>query len=187
MTRNREIGERIRRIRKEQKKTQQELADAIGRAKSSVQKYEQGDIEVPRSVLEKIAEVLGTTLESLLSDLPENSNVYTFRLSDGTRSTSLKLPTNESFKKIADTLYSAAYESAVSSMDGFSLFLQQSDIRIEEVTINDQQHYAISLPNTSETCLVTIDQLDLLPDMTAELVAGIVRAWSHKNSEPDGE
>jgi len=129
--------------------------------------------------LTKIADALGVSYETLVDGTVPTKNISVI---------SPPVPRVPALSQdYLDKLLSSYAESVVNGIDGFSLFLQQSDIRIEEVTINDQQHYAISLPNTNETCLVTIDQLDLLPDMTAEVVAGIIRAWSHKNSEPDEE
>lgn len=52
------IGEKIRKHRIG-KMTQAELAEKIGRSESSVRKYEKGLTEIPHSVIEKIASVLG--------------------------------------------------------------------------------------------------------------------------------
>lgn len=51
-----EIGERIRNLRKLRRITQKELGRAIMRSESSIAKYEQGLVEIPPSVLMNIAE-----------------------------------------------------------------------------------------------------------------------------------
>lgn len=61
-----EIGNRIRMIRKMKKVTQKELATAINRTESSVAKYEQGRVEIPRSVLIGIANFLDADTADLL-------------------------------------------------------------------------------------------------------------------------
>ena len=60
------IGQNIKAQRKSCKLTQEQLATAIGKTVSSVQKYESGDTEVPRSVLELISGVLDCHILDLL-------------------------------------------------------------------------------------------------------------------------
>ena len=48
------------------KLTQKQLGQLIGKTESSIQKYESGKTEIPRSVLEKIASVLGVHVLDLL-------------------------------------------------------------------------------------------------------------------------
>jgi transcriptional regulator with XRE-family HTH domain len=60
------VGLNIKKARKEKKLTQQNLADAIGKTESSIRKYEKGIVEVPNSVLQKIAETLSTDLITLI-------------------------------------------------------------------------------------------------------------------------
>ena len=68
------IGQNIKSIRRSKKITQQALADQIGRAKSTIQQYEKGSIEIPVSVLEKIAIALDITFEEL-------TGAYSFEVS----------------------------------------------------------------------------------------------------------
>lgn len=63
---NKEIGEKIKEIRKKNKLTQSELAKKIDKTLSSIQKYEKGDIDISFNVLNKIAQVLNTDLSYLL-------------------------------------------------------------------------------------------------------------------------
>ena len=65
---NRQIGNNIRKMRKYRKLTQKQLGQLIGKTESSIQKYECGYTEVPRSVLESIAENLDIHLLDLLDD-----------------------------------------------------------------------------------------------------------------------
>lgn len=63
---------RIRKIRKLRNITQQELAESIGVSKSTISKYESGNItNIKIDTLNKIADVLGVSIAYLLDvDLP---------------------------------------------------------------------------------------------------------------------
>jgi transcriptional regulator with XRE-family HTH domain len=58
---NATIGLRIRTLRKRKGYNQQELADILGKALRTVQKYESGEIEVSIAVVDQLAEILDTT------------------------------------------------------------------------------------------------------------------------------
>ena len=60
------IGYYIQKQRKSMRLTQKQLGQLIGKTESSIQKYESGKTEIPRSVLEKIASVLGVHILVLL-------------------------------------------------------------------------------------------------------------------------
>lgn len=60
------IGLNIKQARKAKGLTQKQLAEKIGRVESSIRKYEKGEVEIPSSILEQIAEVLETTLGNLM-------------------------------------------------------------------------------------------------------------------------
>ena len=73
------VGEQIRRLRREKNFTQAELAERIGINKQNISRYESGKAEPRKSTLRKLAEVLEVTTEQLLSrgtegenDLPED-------------------------------------------------------------------------------------------------------------------
>lgn len=66
MPNNKFIGTQIKNYRKRKNLTQKDLALMIGKTVSSVQKYECGSTEIPTSVLEEIADVLGMDITSLL-------------------------------------------------------------------------------------------------------------------------
>jgi transcriptional regulator with XRE-family HTH domain len=64
---NKEItGERIKEQRKSKKMTQKQLSKILNKSESSIQKYESGDVEIPHSVVEEIAQALDTTVIYLL-------------------------------------------------------------------------------------------------------------------------
>lgn len=65
-----EVGYNIKYHRKQAGLTQKELAKAINRTESSVQKYEKGEVEIPNSILEKIADVLSLPIGFLLPSDP---------------------------------------------------------------------------------------------------------------------
>lgn len=66
----RDVGGRIRKAREERKMTQKQLGEAIGRTESSIAKYEQGKVEMPSSVLRRIAEAVHVDFYELLGWYP---------------------------------------------------------------------------------------------------------------------
>ena len=69
-----EIWKNIQKFRKAKKMTQQELADRIGKGKSTVQKYELGITCPPLDVIRKICEVLECDFHDIVqSDPPHQS------------------------------------------------------------------------------------------------------------------
>lgn len=67
------MGDRIHKLRKEKGLTLEYIGKMTGVAKSTVRKWESGDITSIRSVnLQKLADVLGTTLEYLLEGTMSN-------------------------------------------------------------------------------------------------------------------
>lgn len=67
MSDNQYIGQHIKSLRRLHSMTQKELAQNIGKTESTIQKYEAGKVDIPWSVLEKIASVLGTTAYNLVA------------------------------------------------------------------------------------------------------------------------
>ena len=66
-----EFYRRLRALRGERQLTQQELADALGISKSSVNMYERGEREPGLDLLEKIARFFGVDVDDLLGLRPE--------------------------------------------------------------------------------------------------------------------
>ena len=60
------IGQRVRKARKEKGYNQTELANALGKSLRTIQKYENGEIEISISMLNELAKVLDTTTTYLL-------------------------------------------------------------------------------------------------------------------------
>ena len=60
------LGKQLREIRIQRKKTQQEMADLIGVALQSYQRYEQGEREPSLSTLVALADALEVTTDYLL-------------------------------------------------------------------------------------------------------------------------
>jgi len=61
-----QLGSHIRRLRLEQRRTQQEIADACGFTKSLLSKIERDRVMPPVATLVKIANALGTTVSDLI-------------------------------------------------------------------------------------------------------------------------
>lgn len=64
---NREIGGLIRNYRKAKNLTQDELSEKICKSKSTISKYEKGEIAVDIETLYEIADAIGVHVEQLLS------------------------------------------------------------------------------------------------------------------------
>ncbi len=65
------IGQRIRTLRKRKKLSQQDVADMLGKAIRTYQKYETGEIEVSIATVNQLAEILNTTSTYLMGFEPE--------------------------------------------------------------------------------------------------------------------
>ncbi|MFC5648057.1 helix-turn-helix domain-containing protein [Paenibacillus solisilvae] len=72
-----ELGKRIRFIRKEQKRTQHEIAEACGFTKSMLSKIESGSTMPAVATLMKIAGALGVKVSDLLEPDISNGTVFT--------------------------------------------------------------------------------------------------------------
>lgn len=75
MNKNEQIGSRIKMSREREGLTQKELGEAVGRTESTIRKYEKGLIEVPRSVIERIALTLHTDLAFLMGIKVDAKNI----------------------------------------------------------------------------------------------------------------
>ncbi len=60
------IGQRVRKARKEKGYNQTELANTLGKSLRTIQKYENGEIEISISMLNELAKALNTTTTYLL-------------------------------------------------------------------------------------------------------------------------
>ena len=60
------IGQRVRKARKEKRYNQTELANALGKSLRTIQKYENGEIEISISMLNELSKALDTTTTYLL-------------------------------------------------------------------------------------------------------------------------
>ena len=76
------IGERIKKIRKQKKLTLEELGEKIGLKKSTISRYEKNDINIPSDKLEKIAHALNVSPQYLLGFEEVQNDIDTSMLSD---------------------------------------------------------------------------------------------------------
>lgn len=71
------VGENIKRLRKENKLTQEELGLKLGVQKAAIQKYEKGTVKINTETLIKLAEIFKTTPENILGwNIPRNIMPY---------------------------------------------------------------------------------------------------------------
>ncbi len=71
------LGLRIRTIRRQQQRTQQQIAEACGCTKGLVSKIEAGKCQPTLAMLTKIARALGVTASALLDEEETAATVYT--------------------------------------------------------------------------------------------------------------
>ncbi|PLS08417.1 helix-turn-helix domain-containing protein [Neobacillus cucumis] len=71
------LGQKIRKLRKEQNRNLSDIADACGFSKSLLSKIENGKTVPPIATLVKIAETLGTKVSALLDDHDESGTIFT--------------------------------------------------------------------------------------------------------------
>lgn len=73
---NMEIGKKIKNIRKSKNMTIQELANSINKSKSTVSKYENGDISIDIQTLYEISNALNVHVEQLLYIRSNIDNIH---------------------------------------------------------------------------------------------------------------
>ena len=73
---NIEIGKKIKNIRKSKNMTIQELANSINKSKSTVSKYENGDISIDIQTLYEISNALNVHVEQLLYIRSNIDNIH---------------------------------------------------------------------------------------------------------------
>lgn len=94
------IGDRIKSRRKQLKMSADELGKRLGKDRSTIYRYEKGDIEnLPLDILEPIAEALGTTPQYLMGW--EEVKKKNDTLSDIV----IRMQTDESFMSAVEKLY----------------------------------------------------------------------------------
>jgi len=65
------LGTRIQELRKLNKLTQVELAQKIGVSKSQINRYENKEVQPPADILNKIADLFGTSVDFLINGQSE--------------------------------------------------------------------------------------------------------------------
>jgi len=60
------LGKHIKTLRQDAGLSQKELAEKLGRDERTVRRYESGDTDYPYSILKRIAECLGVTIQELM-------------------------------------------------------------------------------------------------------------------------
>ena len=113
------IGQRIKERRKELKISADELAKRLGKDRSTIYRYEKGDIEnLPLDILEPIANALDTTPQYLMGweKVQKNNDTIVGIIA--------KLRTDEDFLSLAETLSSLDKEQLQSVRSLLSAFLK---------------------------------------------------------------
>lgn len=114
------IGSRIKQRRKELKMSADELAEKLGKNRSTIFRYENGDIEnLPLDVLEPVAEALMTTPQYLMGweekEVQKNNDIIADIV--------VKLRTDEEFLELVKTLNSLDEEKIKGVKQMLSAFL----------------------------------------------------------------
>ena len=126
---NRFVGERIHFFRKLRGYTLQELADAIGKSKSTVSKYEKSEIAIDVQVLFEISQALGVAVGQLI-DYPSQPQTHH------------RNPAVHSAFSAAETLYLYTYDGRVSQ-------IVEGVIRIMPTEAGDQAAFYMDVPPDS--------------------------------------
>jgi len=77
VTQNINLGKRIRKLRVQQHRTLQDVADQCGFTKSLLSKIETGKVVPPVATLVKIAQTMGIKVSTLIENNDEAETVYT--------------------------------------------------------------------------------------------------------------
>ena len=107
---NHYVGQRIQFFRKLKGFTQQQLADAIGKSKATVSKYEKGEISIDVETLNDISQLLGISLAQLTNYTEPGTDLRRSHLGQGAFAT-------------ADTIY-------LYQFDGSRMHMRESVLRI---------------------------------------------------------
>lgn len=113
------IGQRIKERRKELKISADELAKRLGKDRSTIYRYEKGDIEnLPLDILEPIAKALNTTPQYLMGweKVQKNNDTIVGIIA--------KLRTDEDFLSLVETLSTLDKEQLQSVKSLMSAFLK---------------------------------------------------------------
>lgn len=134
------IGEKVKQAREAKNMTQEELARALGyKSRTSINKIETGERDVPRRQIRKIAQILGVPAISLLGlddDIQPYKMPTVFKTKNGT--TVVKIPEKEKaplngipprsdIYKIIDSLTEDEYEELKMFIDNLKSRRSQSD------------------------------------------------------------
>lgn len=114
-----EIGKRIQTRRKELGMSVEELAKKLGKAKATVYRYENGDIEnLPLDILEPIAKALAIKPECLMGweEVQKNNDAIVDIIK--------RLRTDKDFLYVVDSLYKMDHEKLSGMKQLLSAFLK---------------------------------------------------------------
>lgn len=88
-------GDNIKRIRKSKKITQVQLANAIHKSESTIQKYEANNVKPDFVVLNEIADALGCTLMDLVDTENKADPYFSYYLEDYLKDTGYRIDYDE--------------------------------------------------------------------------------------------
>lgn len=116
------LGEKVKKRRKELNISQQELADKLGYTnRSSITKIEKGNNDIPRSKVEEIADVLQTTPAYLMGweDEPKSKSILTkFKTMTHKVSVYGRIPAGVPFEAIQDCLDDVTVPDKIAKKQG---------------------------------------------------------------------
>lgn len=146
---NKYIGFKIKELRTQKKITQKQLGKLIGKTESSIQKYECGSVEVPLSVLEKIANVLDVSILTLM-DISQILSLAQTNINLGNPDMA------DSFLSIAEIMYKKKYPLDVRLQANYELLnnagKEKAVSYIEDLTkIEEYQNLDCSETNEAPT------------------------------------
>ncbi|MGL5153119.1 MAG: helix-turn-helix domain-containing protein [Clostridium sp.] len=112
------IGVKIAKYRKSNGLTQKQLSSLIGKSEITVRKYENGDVQPPLNVIDKIAEALGVNTQELMTRCElENYSLNKLKeVIDGFQSDLLEISNNKNL--IYDKGFLDGLKSALKIIEG---------------------------------------------------------------------
>jgi len=115
-----DLGSRIREIRLQKDLTQTALGELLGVQQSAIRKYEYNEVDIPKSKLEKLSEILGVSTDYLLGKTDWKTPEERDRQFDEWDAKNIHRVSQKKFLEIAENLKGARvafYDGALDGLD----------------------------------------------------------------------
>ena len=167
------LGYAIKELRKAKKMTQQELADALGKSKSSIQKYEKGIVEIPNSVIKEILGALGApNLSSVVKEMADG-RIIQYDL-DGNVITEWK--NNEDYyNDLYDDYLNPDKDPDKIERDNFYKWLDSCEIKHKPCVLNGESGQIFDTDGNGYKYFIPYDLVKFLPGECSRYTKAIIK------------